>query len=143
MTKFEYKVLPAPKKPGKIKGLKRGEDKFAASLTALMNELGAEGWEFQRSDTLPVESRSGLTNRTTTFHTMLVFRRIIHDLDDEVEVTPVQEMPVIAAAEPPEIPAVQPPEPIATPQETLVETQVDTQVETRTASQPEISNAKA
>ena len=73
--KYEYKVIPAPKKASKVKGLKRGEDKFAASLAALMNELGAEGWEYQRTDTLPVESRAGLTSHSTTFQNMLIFRR--------------------------------------------------------------------
>ncbi|WP_428539635.1 hypothetical protein [Profundibacter sp.] len=42
-----------------------------------MNELGADGWEYQRSDTLPSEERSGLRGKTTIFHNMLVFRRKI------------------------------------------------------------------
>ncbi len=91
--KYEYKVIPAPKKAGKVKGLKRGEDKFAASLAAIMNELGAQGWEYQRTDTLPVESRAGLTSHTTTFRNMLIFRRPINDLDEEVKVEKVAEMP--------------------------------------------------
>ncbi len=74
---FEYKVVPAPKKATKVKGLKRGEDKFAASLAQLMNEFGAQGWEYQRTDTLPVETRTGLTTRVTTFENMLVFRRAL------------------------------------------------------------------
>ena len=42
-----------------------------------MNELGAQGWEYQRTDTLPCEERSGFTKRVTTFQNMLVFRRTI------------------------------------------------------------------
>ena len=42
-----------------------------------MNALGAEGWEYQRSETLPSEERSGLTRRVTTFQNMLVFRRAV------------------------------------------------------------------
>ena len=77
--KYEYKVVPAPKKASKVKGLKRGEDRFAASLAALMNEYGAEGWEYQRTDTLPVEARAGLTSRTTVFQNMLIFRRTVEE----------------------------------------------------------------
>jgi len=75
MPKYEYKVVPAPKKPGKIKGVKGTDNKFAAELAGLMNEYGADGWEYQRTDTLPCEERQGLTGRTTTFQNMLIFRR--------------------------------------------------------------------
>lgn len=77
MTKFEYKVVPAPKRGEKVKGLKTGDARFAHTLESLMNELGAEGWEYQRADTLPSEERSGLTSRTTVFQNMLVFRRAL------------------------------------------------------------------
>lgn len=77
MSQFEYKVVPAPKKGLKAKGLKTAEDRFANALQATMNELGADGWEYQRTDTLPNEERSGLTGRVTTFQNMLVFRRTL------------------------------------------------------------------
>jgi hypothetical protein len=75
MSRFEYKVLPAPKKPGKIKGVRGTEAKFAAAISHLINDLAAEGWEYQRTDTLPCEERQGFTGRVTTFQNMLVFRR--------------------------------------------------------------------
>lgn len=78
MSQFEYKVVPAPKKGLKAKGLKTAEDRFANALQATMNELGADGWEYQRTDTLPNEERSGLTGRVTTFQNMLVFRRTLY-----------------------------------------------------------------
>ena len=77
MPNYEYKVVPAPKKGLKGKGIKGSEERFANALMSAMNELGAEGWEYQRSDTLPCEERSGLRGRTTTFQNMLVFRREI------------------------------------------------------------------
>jgi hypothetical protein len=89
MQKFEYKVVPAPKKPGKIRGVKGTDNKFAAQLAQLMNEFGAEGWEYQRTDTLPCEERKGLTGRVTTFQNMLVFRRA---LPDAVAVLPIEEV---------------------------------------------------
>ncbi len=77
MSQYEYKVVPAPKKGLKAKGVKSTEDRFAHALETAMNTLGAEGWEYQRSDTLPSEERSGLTRRVTTFQNMLVFRRAV------------------------------------------------------------------
>lgn len=92
MTKFEYKVVPAPKRGEKVKGVKAGEARFAHTLETLMNDLGAQGWEYQRADTLPSEERSGLTSRTTVFQNVLVFRRAI-----EVEETAIPPVPSPAA----------------------------------------------
>lgn len=75
MTRYEYKVLPAPVRGMKAKGVKTTEARFAHALMEIMNELGREGWEYQRTDTLPCEERVGLTGRTTRFQNMLVFRR--------------------------------------------------------------------
>lgn len=77
MQAFEYKIVPAPKRAAKIKGLKTTEDRFARTLTDTVNELARDGWDYLRADTLPVEERVGLTGRTTTFQHMLVFRRAL------------------------------------------------------------------
>lgn len=77
MQGFEYKVIPAPRRGEKMRGLKTTEARFAFALTKAMNEMAAEGWEYLRADTLPVEERVGLTGRTTTFQHMLVFRRAL------------------------------------------------------------------
>jgi len=79
MAAFEYKVVPAPKRGLKARGVKTPEARFANAIETLMNDLGAEGWEFQRSDTLPNEERQGLTGRSTEFRTILVFRRPLDD----------------------------------------------------------------
>lgn len=73
MPQFEYKVIPAPAKPGKAKGA--AEDKFAAALADALNAEGRSGWEFLRAETLPVEERQGLTGTKTVFRSVLVFRR--------------------------------------------------------------------
>ncbi len=75
MSKFEYKVVPAPRRGEKARGVKGVEARFAHALSRVMNELAAEGWEYQRADTLPCDRRSGLTGTTTSFENMLVFRR--------------------------------------------------------------------
>jgi len=81
MPSFEYKVVPAPKKGLRSKGARSTEDKFANTLQSLMNELGADGWEYQRADTLPCEERSGLTGKTTAYQNMLIFRRALDQPD--------------------------------------------------------------
>jgi hypothetical protein len=75
MPRYEYKVIPAPRRGEKARGVKTTEDRFALALTGLMNGLGAEGWDYVRADSLPVDERTGLTGTKTTFQNMLVFRR--------------------------------------------------------------------
>ena len=77
MQRFEYKVIPAPKRGEKARGVKTTEERFAYALTLLMNELGAEGWDYVRADALPCEERVGLTGTKTTFQNVLVFRRVL------------------------------------------------------------------
>lgn len=77
MQRFEYKVIPAPKRGEKSRGVKTTEDRFALALTNLMNELGADGWDYVRADSLPCEERAGFTSTKTTFQNVLVFRRAI------------------------------------------------------------------
>lgn len=101
MTVYEYKVVPAPKRGLKAKGLRTSEARFANALSAVMNEMGVDGWEYQRTDTLPCEERQGLTGRTTVFQNMLVFRRAKEEpveayAPKEVELAPVVAAPVAA-----------------------------------------------
>jgi hypothetical protein len=75
MQRFEYKVVPAPRRGEKSRGVKTVEDRFALALTSLMNRMGADGWDYVRADALPCDERVGLTGSKTTFQNMLVFRR--------------------------------------------------------------------
>jgi Domain of unknown function (DUF4177) len=88
MTQFEYKVVPAPLRGEKARGAKTTQDRFALALTTLMNDLGRDGWEYVRADTLPCEERVGFTGKQTTFQNMLVFKRAIV-LADAVSTTMV------------------------------------------------------
>ena len=74
--RYEYKILPAPSKGQKAKGLKAPEARFAKTLEECLNEQAAEGWEYQRAETLPSQERSGLTSTTTEWRNVLVFRRL-------------------------------------------------------------------
>lgn len=72
---YEYKVVPAPERGEKGRGLKTPEARFAAAVERTINEMAAEGWEYQRTDALPSEERSGLTHTQTVWRHLLVFRR--------------------------------------------------------------------
>ncbi|MEP4197411.1 MAG: DUF4177 domain-containing protein [Aliishimia sp.] len=75
MARYEYSVIPAPSKGVKAKGVRSTEARFAHGLQELMNQMGAEGWEYQRAETLPSTERAGLTGSTTQWRHVLVFRR--------------------------------------------------------------------
>jgi hypothetical protein len=72
---YEYKVVPAPLRGLKARGVKTAEDRFALALETAMNDLARDGWEYLRADTLPSEQREGLMSKTTVYQNMLVFRR--------------------------------------------------------------------
>ena len=104
MSRFEYKVVPAPKKGQRAKGVKGTEGRFAHALESVMNELGAQGWEYLRTDTLPAEERAGLTSRTTTFQNMLVFRRALDEAAPaDAPVEPVGAAPAPVVDEDPNV----------------------------------------
>lgn len=83
MTRYEYLTVPAPKKGEKAKGVKGPDGRLAQAMTTLLNSYGADGWEYLRSDTLPLEERSGLTSKSVSYHTVLVFRR---EVEPELEI---------------------------------------------------------
>jgi hypothetical protein len=108
MQRFEYKVVPAPKRGEKARGAKTTEDRFALALTNLMNSLGAEGWEYVRSDALPCEERTGFTGTKTTCQNMLVFRRALRSLNDDLPDRP--SMRIFQAEPAPSLPKLGPAE---------------------------------
>ncbi len=77
MQRYEYKVVPAPQKGTKAKGVKTPEGRFATSIEHLLNDMGADGWEYQRAELLPSEERSGLTGSATNWRNVLIFRRAL------------------------------------------------------------------
>ena len=85
MPLYEYKVVPAPAKGTKAKGVKTPEGRFALSVEELLNEMAATGWEFQRAELLPSEEKSGLTSTTVNWRNLLVFRRLLDVAQAPVE----------------------------------------------------------
>lgn len=83
MQTFEYKVVPAPAKGTKAKGVKSPQDRFANSVEILLNEMAADGWDYQRAELLPSEERSGLTGSATNWRNVLIFRRALEQIAED------------------------------------------------------------
>lgn len=94
MKLYEYHVIPAPQRTQRVKGVKTTEGRFAHLLTDAINEMAEDGWEYVRAETLPCETRKGLTKRETSMQTVLVFRRMPAEAEREAR----------AAAEPDPLP---------------------------------------
>jgi len=109
MQSFEYKAIAAPTRARKFKGVKGTAAQFAMVLSELMNDMASDGWEYLRSDSLPVDEKAGLLKaRVETYHTMLIFRRakdqpaemagLIEDHSAEPEMAPKPSSPFEPAA---------------------------------------------
>ncbi len=72
---IEYRVVPAPRRSNRTKGIKDAETRYANTLQDILNEQGRDGWTYVRADLLPSEERTGLFRRSTVYHTVLVFSR--------------------------------------------------------------------
>ncbi|MEM9198894.1 MAG: DUF4177 domain-containing protein [Pseudomonadota bacterium] len=88
MTQFEYKVVAAPRRAKRVRGVKAAQDRFAATIADTINEVAADGWEFYRSETLPVDERQGmLKGRVEVLQSLLVFRRLTKAARDAAAVS--------------------------------------------------------
>ncbi len=98
MSQYEYRVVPAPAKGLKAKGVKTPEGRFANSVQSTLNAHGAEGWEYLRAELLPSDERAGLTGSTTNWRNVLVFRRLVEEpvQDEPVAVVEIAEEPASA-----------------------------------------------
>lgn len=134
MQAFEYQVVPAPRKGKTGKGVRGAPEKFAHALASLMNEMGADGWEYLRADTLPCEERQGLTGKAVKYHSMLVFRR---ELAEEVVEEDVSETLALPGPEPETV------EEQAAPVEDSVEPEDDTIELVEEPTTPETSSEVA
>ena len=76
MTHYDYKVVPAPKRAKKVKGVRGPEDLFAMTMTDAINEVARQGWEYVRAEHLPAEAPGGwFRSAKAGEQTVLVFRR--------------------------------------------------------------------
>lgn len=71
----EYKVVPAPTRAPKVKGLKTTAERFAHALAEAINAEAGGGWQFQRTETLPCEERGTLGKVRQTTQVVMIFAR--------------------------------------------------------------------
>lgn len=86
MTLYEYRVVAAPRRAKRIRGMKASQDRFAATVSEVINDAAAEGWDYVRSETLPMEERQGmLKGRVEVLQSLLVFRRPLRGVQQEAQ----------------------------------------------------------
>ena len=74
---YEYKIVGAPEKGKRSKrGKRRKSDRVAAAFTDILKSEAVDGWEYQRTDLLPVIEGAGWFRRGHEVHrAVMVFRR--------------------------------------------------------------------
>ena len=77
MAGYEYRILPAPSRGRKARGVRTPEARFARAVEDLLNEMARDGWRYIRSDTLPDQERRGLIATATVHRVVLVFERAL------------------------------------------------------------------
>ena len=88
MSRYEYSVIPTPRKPRRAKGMKTNAARFAHMLTEEINAQAEDGWEYVRSETLPMDERPGMFKKAVeTYQTVMVFRRPVAASETEVAET--------------------------------------------------------
>ena len=76
MSSLDYKCVPVPRRPKKARGHKTPADAMAAAMEAIMNAEAAQGWEYLRTDLVPMEHRTGLLSGVQESHqAVMIFRR--------------------------------------------------------------------
>lgn len=113
MAGYTYKTVAAPRRLKKVKGVKGQDALLAHSVEDLISVEAAQGWEYLRADTFPVEEKGGMFSKpVVTERALLVFRKP----SAAQQVRPVAAQPVQAAPQPVAQPTAQPaPQPIAAP----------------------------
>jgi len=73
---YEYKTVGAPEKGKRKRGARSKSDKVAAAFEEILEAEAVDGWEYMRTDLVPVIERSGFFSRVHEVHrAVMVFRR--------------------------------------------------------------------
>jgi hypothetical protein len=75
---FEYKAIGAPEKAKRKRGLRSQSDRVALAFEEILQAEAVDGWEYLRTDLLPVTERAGWFGRGHEVHrAVMVFRRLL------------------------------------------------------------------
>lgn len=90
MAYYDYKVVPAPHRSRKAKGISDPAELFALTLTDAINQHARDGWEYLRAENMPVQTPRGFLKRPTEDSvSVLVFRRERAGMDPQLEASPL------------------------------------------------------
>jgi len=106
MSTFEFKTICAPRKALKVKGVKGADNRYAQTLTDVINAQSADGWEYFRAETLPVDEKSGIMGKTEEkYLSLLIFRRENIETYEDPALSPatIEELPDPMILQAPEI----------------------------------------
>ena len=75
---YEYKCVAAPEKARRRRGAKTRTARVAGAMEDILKAEAVDGWEYQRTDLIPVEEKSGMFSRAHEVHrAVMVFRRAL------------------------------------------------------------------
>ena len=76
MNSLDYKCVPVPRRPKKTRAHRTPADAMAQAMQEILNAEAAQGWEYLRTDLVPMEHRTGLLSGVQESHqAILIFRR--------------------------------------------------------------------
>ncbi|MHA1527456.1 MAG: hypothetical protein ACTSVG_00440 [Alphaproteobacteria bacterium] len=106
---FEYKAVGAPEKAGRKRGRRSRSDRVAVAFEEILKAEAVDGWEYQRTDLLPVTESAGWFKRGHEVHrAVMVFRRPLDRARMESDATRRRAPSVTPAAIPAATPAAAP-----------------------------------
>ena len=83
---FEYKTVAAPEKGKRLRGLTSASERVAAAFEEILDAEAVDGWEYLRTDLLPVTERAGWFSRPREMHrAVMVFRREVVSAAEAIE----------------------------------------------------------
>ena len=97
---FEYKTVGAPEKGKRQRGARSQSDRVVAAFDEVLQGEAVDGWEYLRTDLLPVTERSGWFSRGHEVHrAVMVFRRSLDRTQSKDAVlAPVESAPTLRLA---------------------------------------------
>lgn len=87
MAEYRYKTVAAPRRAKKTRGVRGADALLAHAMGEIISRESVDGWEYVRTDSLPVEEGGGFFSRPkTTWRAVIVFRQAL--------ATPLREVPM-------------------------------------------------
>ncbi|MEM8698409.1 MAG: hypothetical protein AAGF44_04525 [Pseudomonadota bacterium] len=89
---YEYKAVGGPERGRRRRGAKTRSDRVAVALEEIIAREAIDGWQYLRTDLIPVEERRGWLGRVQEIHrSVMVFRReLTETLEIEARLEEVQ-----------------------------------------------------